>query len=51
MSQSGKPVRPSKPERPSLMMESERALSLKEQIAIVTPRWAKRFARRSRSSS
>lgn len=51
MTDTDKPVPPPKPEQPSLMMQSERALSLKEQIAIITPRWAKRFSRRSRSSS
>lgn len=50
MTDAEKPVRPLKPERPSPMMQSERALSLKEQIALITPRWAKRLFRRSRSS-
>lgn len=50
MTNTKKPVRPLKPERPNLMMASERALSLKEQIAIITPRWMKRLSRRSRPS-
>jgi len=50
MTDFNKPVRPLKPERPSLMMKSERALTLKEQIALITPRWMKRSSRRSRPS-
>lgn len=50
MTNSDKPVRPLKPERPNLMMASERALSLKDQIMIILPRWAKRSSRRGRSS-
>lgn len=45
-----KSTRPLKPERPSPMMATERALSLKEQITIILPRWMKRSSRRSRSS-
>ncbi len=50
MTQAGKPVPPPKPDRPNLMMESERALSLKEQIALITPRWVKRLMQRDRPS-
>lgn len=45
-----KPVHPPKPERPSLMMKSERSLTLKEQLALITPRWMKRSSRRTRPS-
>jgi hypothetical protein len=50
MTNTNKPVRPLRPERPNLMMASERALSLKEQIALITPRWVKRLLRRDRPS-
>lgn len=50
MTQSKKPIRPIEPERPSPMMETERPISLKEAISILTPRWLKRSSRRGRPS-
>lgn len=50
MTNTDKTVRPLKPERPNLMMASERPLSLKQQIALITPRWVKRFLRINRPS-
>lgn len=45
MSQTSRTGHSPKPERPSPMMETERALSLKEQFALIAPRWAKRLFR------
>lgn len=50
MSETGKPIRPLKPERPSPMMASETPLTLKGVLEVVTPRWAKRLMRRGRST-
>lgn len=50
MTQPEKPTPDVKPERPSPMMPLESSLTLKEAIAILTPRWLKRSSRRGRSS-
>lgn len=49
MTQTKKPFRPLKPERPSPMLV-EPELTLKEAIEILTPRWLKRSSRRGRSA-
>jgi len=49
MTQSEKPIRPLEPKRPN-PMQGERALTLREAMEILIPRWAKRRSRPDRSS-